>query len=228
MLSLLVLVSCNERKKVVSEYENNFDNTKNEERMKNLEDRVSALETSVTLNISAINLNSSNIANLQTQLSSEIVALSEEIVDLKLSILALEASSEDNANELVDQQQTLNNLQIQLNDAIAQGGAYYSNIMNSISTINTTNGTLQNSVNTLISQLAQLQLQESVVAIVDPCPTVSSTGYREYFFKMKSGKLVAYFENGNQRFLTTLTPGNYRTTDSRACNFSVDANNVIH
>lgn len=86
---------------------------------------------------------------------------------------------------------------------------------------------LQGATDNFIAQLAQLKAQDNVVVMIDPCPSVKSKDYKEMLFKLESGALVAYFEDGGKRFLTVLTPGNYRTTDSRQCNFTVDNNNVI-
>lgn len=82
--------------------------------------------------------------------------------------------------------------------------------------------TLQGQTTTLLAKQAALELEDRVVGIYDPCPLVASTGFTESFFQMASGKLVAYFEDGSKRFLSVLKTGTtYRTTDSRACLFTL-------
>lgn len=74
--------------------------------------------------------------------------------------------------------------------------------------------------------LTQLQAQESVVEIKDVCGTTPGV-YNEVMLKMKSGKYIAYFEHHGDRFLTQLVPGNYKTTDSTDCFFTIDSNGVL-
>lgn len=82
--------------------------------------------------------------------------------------------------------------------------------------------TLQVQTTELLGKQAALELEDRVIGIYDPCPLVASTSFKESLFQMSSGKLVAYFEDGNKRFLTVLKTGTaYRTTDSRACVFSI-------
>lgn len=252
LLSLALLSCSDHHHKTV---ENPFNNAKNnarfadneadlngaEDRLDNLEDRVSALEAQVALSISQIDLNSSNIVLLQSALSNEVTSLQAEISALNTDLattqsditqleLAFGVNSQEVLNaqaDIIVLQSQLSDTQTLLNSAIAQGGAAYSSIINSINSLSNSNSAIQNSVNTLVTQMAQIQLQDSVVGLVDPCPAVSSNTYKEFLFKMKSGKLVAYFEDGGKRFLTVVTAGNYRTTDARACNFTVTTNNTI-
>ena len=78
---------------------------------------------------------------------------------------------------------------------------------------------LQLQIDSINESVVELQLQESVVEFIDPCG--DGTGFDEVLMKTKSGKLIAYFESGSNRFLSILVDGNYRTTDQQACNFSV-------
>lgn len=82
--------------------------------------------------------------------------------------------------------------------------------------------TLQAQTTELVAKQAALELEDRVIGVFDPCPSVSSNGFKESFFQMSSGKIVAYFEDGGKRFLTVLKTGTaYRTTDSRACTFTI-------
>jgi len=63
----------------------------------------------------------------------------------------------------------------------------------------------------------------SVVELIDPCG--DGNGFDEVILRMQNGELLAHYAGGNNlQFLTLLTPGNYRTTDSQACNFTVHNN----
>lgn len=80
---------------------------------------------------------------------------------------------------------------------------------------------LQGEVNSLVASLAVLQGYDSIISMVDPCG--DSLGYDEVLLVTVSGKYIAYFEQGSNRFLSVLGDGNYRTTDSQACNFSINS-----
>lgn len=85
----------------------------------------------------------------------------------------------------------------------------------------------QTRINGLAVDVANLNAQDSVTETVYPCGD-SPNKFDEGFLKMKSGKLIAYFENGGNRFLTELVAGGYRSTDyAPYCYFSVDAQNKI-
>lgn len=94
-----------------------------------------------------------------------------------------------------------------------------------LNSINAVQNSLQLQINNVVADIAQLEMQESIVEFVDPCG--NGPGYDEVLLKTSTGKLVAYFESGANRFLTVLTPGNYRTTDQQACNFQVTSSGTI-
>jgi hypothetical protein len=79
--------------------------------------------------------------------------------------------------------------------------------------------TLQSQLNDAVSDIAVLKGYENIVEFYDPCG--DGAGYDEIILKTSSGKLIAYFEIGSKRFLTVLTDGSYRTTDSQECVFTV-------
>lgn len=86
-----------------------------------------------------------------------------------------------------------------------------------------------NKINQLIVDLVALRVRvegleatDTAVELLDPCG--NGPGFDEVLVRMKSGKVVAYFESGSNRFLSVLTPNQqYRTTDGTNCNFRVDA-----
>lgn len=88
-------------------------------------------------------------------------------------------------------------------------------------------GNMQAQIDATYMQLGQLAaevagLPKTSVSIIDPCPNVNSSSAKEMLLVI-GDKTVAYFEDGgNRRFLAVIKPGVlYRTTDSRACNFSL-------
>lgn len=95
-----------------------------------------------------------------------------------------------------------------------------------ISTIKTDLYFTQGTAILALERIAELETQEKVVEFIDPCgPT---NGYDEVILRMNSGKLLAYFESGTQRYLTVLKKNqSYRTTDAQSCNFSVNTQGVL-
>jgi hypothetical protein len=84
---------------------------------------------------------------------------------------------------------------------------------------------LQDEVDDQAADIAELETHESITEFIDPCG--DSTGYDEIVLRTRSGKLVAFFENGTKRFLSLLTPGSYMTTDSFACSFNVTSEGLL-
>jgi len=65
-----------------------------------------------------------------------------------------------------------------------------------------------------------VQSPYAIEEIIDPCGDYPGYG-DEVILKTTSGTLIAYYEAGGKRFLTTLSDGSYRTTDKQKCSFSV-------
>lgn len=81
----------------------------------------------------------------------------------------------------------------------------------------------QTLITSMQSDLTLLEQQDSIVEAILPCGDRPNK-FDETLLRMKSGKLIAYFESGGNRFLTILTPGIYRTTDSAPyCYFNVNS-----
>ena len=76
----------------------------------------------------------------------------------------------------------------------------------------------QSQLQQALTQLAQLQLNVQVTAIVDPCG--DGPGFDEVLLKTSAG-LIAYFETGGNRHLSILGNGTYQTTDAQSCIFTV-------
>ncbi|MBK23326.1 MAG: hypothetical protein CME70_04910 [Halobacteriovorax sp.] len=60
----------------------------------------------------------------------------------------------------------------------------------------------------------------SVVEVIDPCGDQGR--FDEVLLRLEDGSILAHFSSGNRQFLTFIGPGNYRTTDGLACNFTID------
>lgn len=62
----------------------------------------------------------------------------------------------------------------------------------------------------------------SITEIINPCG--DSPGFDEILFRTHSNQIIAHFSSGGLQFLTILSPGSYRTTDSESCLFSINSN----
>lgn len=125
---------------------------------------------------------------------------------------------EDVVAQLQSQLYTQVNVSASLADSLAalqaQVGQSYESLQSQINTLN-------NQVYAMQSQICQLQTRETIVGFVDPCGP--SGGFNEILIRTSSGKLVAFFEQGGNRFLSLIGPGNYQTTDSQRCSFNVNS-----
>lgn len=68
--------------------------------------------------------------------------------------------------------------------------------------------------------------EDAILEVIDPCGP-SDDGFDEVILKLNTGDLMAYFESGDRRFLTLLTPGNYITTDTQRCAFTITEDLVV-
>jgi hypothetical protein len=66
----------------------------------------------------------------------------------------------------------------------------------------------------------------SIKEIIDPCGTTPNT-YNEVLLRLENGTLVGYFEDGGARFLATISPGYYETTDKSKCKFTVHTDMTV-
>jgi len=60
----------------------------------------------------------------------------------------------------------------------------------------------------------------AVNEVINPCGDQVGQ-YDEVILKLSSGQVVAFFEQGDKRFLSILDNGTYMTTDVQACRFSI-------
>lgn len=182
IVTLFFTVSCGKQY-----IENDFNNTANEERFKEIEARVLSLENQVSANILTMNNLTSSIESNKALL----VSLSDE---LRLA---------DSVNATAIQ------------SAINQASVNHSALLSSLTV-------MQSQVNLVTANIATLSGYDSIVEYIDPCGDMPNQ-FDEILLKTKSGKLIAYFEQGNKRFLTVLEKNvRYMTTDSQQCLFSVN------
>lgn len=130
-------------------------------------------------------------------------------------ILALETQNE----QLIESMTSFSEQIDQLSDDDLTNKNYLIGLINS----------LQTTVNANLVTLTNLDssLNYSVTGMIDVCGDHLGH-FDEIILKTKSGKYIAYFEQGSKRFLSELSPGNYQTTDNQACNFTVTTNGISH
>lgn len=61
-----------------------------------------------------------------------------------------------------------------------------------------------------------------IVDLIIPCGKVEGV-FNETLLELRNGSIVAYFENGTNRFLNVLVPGPYETSDTKHCKFIIDS-----
>lgn len=83
-------------------------------------------------------------------------------------------------------------------------------------------------VNNMQIELAQLAAEDTVLEYIYPCG--KRNGYfDEILLHTKSGKYIAYFENGNKRFLTVLNDNaSYTLTDGSNCTFNLQNGQILN
>lgn len=67
---------------------------------------------------------------------------------------------------------------------------------------------------------------DAITEIIDPCGN-NPGQFDEILLRLGTGELLAYFESGNNRFLSLISPGHYSTTDSSHCSFTVHSNGSV-
>lgn len=65
--------------------------------------------------------------------------------------------------------------------------------------------------------------QNAIVELIDPCGDNPNI-YDEILIRLNNNKLIAYFEDGTQHYLTIIIPGTYQTTDKQRCIFTITDN----
>lgn len=74
---------------------------------------------------------------------------------------------------------------------------------------------------------AKIEMEYDIVGLIDPCGDTPNK-YDEVFLRLNDGSIVVYFEDGNNRRLSVITEGLYKTTDGTSCVFEIDSNGVLN
>lgn len=80
---------------------------------------------------------------------------------------------------------------------------------------------LQVQLNASLVQLTNLATGQRIMALLD-C-NGDGPGFDEVVLRLSNGTLMAYFEQSGRRFLSTLGPGSYATTDAANCPFTINS-----
>ena len=136
---------------------------------------------------------------------AEIDRMNEKINDHEKRLSSLENTVSVGASEMAQIQAELDSLETS-QTALADS-------------LNAALKTLQSGLKDAVADIAVLKGHDNIVKFIDPCG--DGPGYDEVPLKTSSGKLIAYFEVGNKRFLSVLSNDTYQTTDQQACVFRV-------
>jgi prefoldin subunit 5 len=141
------------------------------------------------------------------KLDKKVKSLAEKIEDLENNFTSLNAdisAVSDSVTEL--------RIDMEDGDETLQG---------QINTLNGIVDSLQDDMDDVQEELSEVSTGQNIVRHIDPCGDQSGH-YDEILMVTQDGTVIAYFEVGNKRFLSELTPGVlYQTTDNQACRFKV-------
>lgn len=186
-----------------------------------------------------------NLDKRLRQVEQRVKELEQQHDDMVTDINSLSAAATMATNLLVVMQAQLDQIEIDLANAIAIAAtqadvdAAIFNVQNQIDNLVLSIGALQSSVVSVQNTAASIQVQvnqntadiaaiqgyPSIVEFIDPCG--DGPGFDEVLLKTATGQYVAYFESGGNRFLSLLSAGSYATTDASACHFTVHANGTV-
>jgi len=145
--------------------------------------------------------------------------------DLKKEIRRLQTERDQATSRINDLQAQIDALELSVSNNISARSALNiavaaldANNQTQINTLNAQISALQSQVNLQVQYIAVLQGYTHIYAIINPCG--DNPGFDEILLKTSQG-LLAYFEQGSNRFLSVLPDGNYQTTDQHRCKFSV-------
>ena len=108
------------------------------------------------------------------------------------------------------------NLQRQIDAIVSDVSSLYS----LVGDVNENQDSLSQAIAVNVANLAELESEKRIVEFIDPCGD-KPNAFDEILMVTSEGDYVAYFQSGSKRFLTVLPNGNFRTTDSQRCNFSI-------
>jgi hypothetical protein len=147
--------------------------------------------------------------------------------DKSISDIEKKNAEQDEKISLLEQQTQSLIINIEtLSEASGTSGGVITYLQNSINANLIQMLSLNATILNLQGEVADLQANNSSVSeIIDPCGDES--GYDEVILKLNGGQYLAYFQHGNNRFLTLLPAGNYETSDSSSCAFSITESGLI-
>lgn len=148
-----------------------------------------------------------------------------QIDSIKKRLTSLESEVVVIRSEMDSQGQTINMLNVDLQNAIASNSASVASIQSQLTAAQAALVTQQTSLNAALTSIAVLQGNTSIIAVLDPCG-VQGTNANEVLLKLTDGTLLASFSDSasgmNTRF-SVLKDGNYVTSDGTLCFFTVTA-----
>lgn len=147
----------------------------------------------------------------------------QAISDLENKLLALENIVKTNSTliSVLESNHLSLELQVQsLSTNLTSNSVAISILQSQMGLLQTQVNNLQSQSNHTQSLVTSLAMQDSVIDYLD-CGG-NGPGYDEVILRTRLGKLIAYFQSGNNRFLTNLSPGSYMTTDGQSCSFTVN------
>lgn len=166
-----------------------------------------------------------------SNVEQNVANLNAEILSLQTTVQLMISDSADKTLQIAQ----LNSLIYIIENTVNNNAVFVTAALNDLTEqINDLEASIayeQTRINDLFGDMAELQLNDSIVEYVLPCGD-RANAYDEALLKTKSGQLIAYFESGNgqgnqSRFLTVLTPGSYVTTDGGHCYFTIDSSGQI-
>lgn len=169
---------------------------------------------------SIVILSGCGLQNQINQLKDQQTRTNGSISDLEKRVKVLEDTANSNIRMINENASLLSTLQLFYNYLSSQEGADAASLQAQITSLNNTIANLQTVVTTQVLSIATLQLNENITSFRDFCGTKAGS-YNEVGMVTSSGKIVVYFENGGNRFLSVLKDGNYKTSDGTNCYFSV-------
>jgi len=86
--------------------------------------------------------------------------------------------------------------------------------------------TLEANVTYNYALIAELQTRATVTELINPCGDTPGK-VDEILLRLSTDDIVVFFQSNDGERLSTLEPGNYRTTDGTNCSFTVNADKSV-
>lgn len=160
---------------------------------------------------------------------ADIAELDKEITSMQSMIELLISELKDKSAQIIQLDALIQLIQISVVDNADFVNTVTADLQLEIEQLEDSVAYQQTIINDMIGDISELANQDSILEYVLPCGDRAGI-YDETLLRTKSGKLIAYFESGSNRFLSELPPGTYSTTDQNPrCQFTVDSNfNIIN